>query len=345
MVRLASIVVAGVAIARVALADPTPPAGDKTDAQSLVLSGAKLIEAHDYLGALAVFKDAYARFPSSKILLNIGTAERLLGRNAEAANHYQRYADAPDADPAKAKNAREALVELDKLVGHLDLAITPTDAEVQVNDDEWLPAALLKEARVEAGPFTVRVRKTGFQTTAKSAAVEVGQRANVEITLVAVAQDTATTTPSKGPTSSTSVTTEVPPPVTPEAPPSRWGGFALAHVDFSFKGAAAFVGGSFDATDRLAVQAAAIIGPNSGGYAGAKFTLLKGKVMPYVAGGFPVFFSSGARFGLRAAVGGDFTINSHVAFVVELGVEDYLNAQMPFVSTLFIPAVGIAGKL
>ena len=87
-------------MAQVAIAQPQQPAG-KVDAKALMQSGLKLFEAKDYLGALAVFNDAYKRLPSAKILLNIGTTEVLLERKADAANSYQRYLDSPDADPAK----------------------------------------------------------------------------------------------------------------------------------------------------------------------------------------------------------------------------------------------------
>jgi len=340
-VRTLACIAALAAAAAPAAADPTPPAGDKVDAQSLVLSGVKLINAHDYLGALAVFKDAYARFPSAKILLNIGTAERLLGRNADAANAYQRYIDAPDADPTKAASARSALADLDKLVGHLDITVTPADAEVQVGDDEWLPAATWKQARVEPGPFTVRARKTGLQTAAKSASVEAGQHAAVALELVPVPQD--------GPiaahveTRPLGVVTEPAP--APEPPPSRFAAFALAHLDFPHTGAAAFVGASVNATDLLAIQVAAIIGPTSGGFVGAKLAFLHGTLQPTVEGGFPVFVSDGLRFGLRGAAGLDIKLTRRLAIVVEVGVEHYLNTQMNIVSTLFIPAVGLSGRL
>src|SRR6188472_1581404 len=75
--------------------------GDRGDAKALVQTGVRLLDAKDYLGALATFKEAYSRYPSAKILLNIGTTLRLLGRDAEAANTYQRYLESKDADTAR----------------------------------------------------------------------------------------------------------------------------------------------------------------------------------------------------------------------------------------------------
>src|ERR1043165_5361740 len=89
-----------VVAATMARAQPAQDA-DKLDAKALMQSGLKLYAAKDFLGALAVFRTAYARFPSAKILLNIGTTLTRLDRKAEAANVYQRYLDAADADPAR----------------------------------------------------------------------------------------------------------------------------------------------------------------------------------------------------------------------------------------------------
>src|ERR1700704_4809066 len=85
-------------VANVAAAQPT---GGKGDAKSLMQTGAHLLEAKDYIGALAAFKAGYAQFPSAKFLLNMGTTQKLLDRKADAANSYQRYLDSADTDPAK----------------------------------------------------------------------------------------------------------------------------------------------------------------------------------------------------------------------------------------------------
>src|SRR5688500_7730997 len=91
---------------------PQPPQDpNKMDAKALMQTGVKLLEVKDYLGALAIFKTAYARFPSAKILLNIGTTLKLLDRKAEAANAYQRYLDSSDTDPNRRAQVQAELAE------------------------------------------------------------------------------------------------------------------------------------------------------------------------------------------------------------------------------------------
>src|SRR5262249_55769971 len=115
-----AILIASLLGARLVNAQQPPAAGGKVDAKALVQSGVKLLEAKDYLGALAIFKDAYVRFPSAKILINIGTTLKLLDRKAEAANAYQRYLDSPDADANRKPQVAAELAALDKSVGRLE---------------------------------------------------------------------------------------------------------------------------------------------------------------------------------------------------------------------------------
>ena len=319
--------------------DPQP---DKVDARSLMQSGVKLLEAKDYLGALAVFKDAYARFQSAKILLNIGTTQALLGRKADAANSYQRYLDAPDTDPGKRADVATQLTELDKANAILELAVTPADAEVLLGDT-WQAAP--RVWRVSPGDVSVKARRDGFTPGEAHDSVAAGSRRRIAIALVAL------------PAVERVVTIA---PVVAEAPRSRFGAFARAHVSVVPKlGSAVLVGAFADATPRLAIEAAALLGPGIvestgsatlpppklGLYAGASFTLGGGTLRPRVAAGIPIFFDDGARVFARAAVGVEAVANPHVSFVLDLGGELALNARMDVRTFALVPSLGLTGRL
>ncbi len=303
-------------------------------------TGVRLLEAKDYLGALAIFKDAYARFPSAKILLNIGTTLNLLARKADAANAYQRYLDSPDADPEKQRDVTTVVADLDRAAGLLEITVTPPDAEVQVNDGEWAAATSFKRYRVEAGPFTVRARKPKFGAEAKSAHITVGERAAVTIAMTALPEPEPVRLSSRGLTDD-----GVHGGIEQVGPRSRVGGYLMAHLDLPRGGGAALAGVTVDLVNQLTIQGAAILGPTYGGYVGASYAFLSGKVHPTGAVGIPVFFSNGARVGLRAAGGAELEITPHVSLLAELGLELMLNPEDDIRKVVFIPAVGAVGRL
>ena len=325
-----------------------PPSKDKVDAKSLMQSGLRLFEARDYLGALAVFRDAYERFPSAKILINIGTTLKELGRDAEAANAYQAYLDSPEAEAAKKSQIEAIVADIDKTVGKLEITVTPADAEVQVNTDDWTTAAKAKRYRVPPGSFTVNARKTKFASEAKQATISGGEIATISLTLTALPEETRVV---EVPVLRDDVTVRA-----DDGTRSRIGVLAIAHIDVPFddrpRGGAAFVGATGDVTDQLQAQAALIIGPTaetdvtlSGAYAGASFAFLSGAVRPLVSAGLPVFFSNGARWAVRGAGGVEWQLNKHISLIAELGLEYVFNPEPMYKTNLFVPAIGASGRL
>jgi hypothetical protein len=337
-------------------AQPTPPpspapagapAGDPTlgDARELMQLGVKLLKSGDNLGALAVFKDAYKRFPSAKILLNVGTTLSALNRNAEAVNAYQRYVDAPDADPTRRQKVLEQIQKLDPTLGKLEIT-APIEAELLIGDDEWVPATIARVYRVDPGSFSVRARRAGYKPFEMAGQIAAGQSVQVAVALEEepkpVAKEIFITVPSADGVRAHA-----------EEPRSALGALVLGHFDVK-GGAAGFVGASYDVTGRIQAQAAAILGSNFGAYVGGSFALLPGTLRPFVAAGFPVFFNSGARVAIRGAGGLEIVANRHFGFFIELGVEHNFNPQSSVdfagmlrsvAPTSFIPALGATARL
>ncbi len=340
MKRIAWVLVALVASAGLATAQPAP-SSEKVDAKALMASGLKLLTAKDYLGALAVFKDAYARFPSARILLNIGTTLRLLDRNADAANAYQRFLDATDADRVKKPEVVRVLATLDATLGTLEITSDPADAEIQIGDDEWRPVFDVRRWRVPPGTVTVHGRHAGYDLGERSVTIAAGASAAVPMVLTATATPVTPTTTVVS-TGSTGIHASARP---LEPPPMKIGAFAAAHIDVLNKGGAAVVGALYDFTPRIEIQAAGLIGPSSGAFVGGRFAVLTGALKPLVSAGMPVVFSSGPRFSIRGAAGVEYAINRHLSIIAEVGVEHVFNPEANIKSTLFVPALGAAGRL
>jgi len=229
------------------------------------------------------------------------------------------------------------------VLGRLEITVTPADAEVQINDGEWVPAASVKLFRIPQGAFTVRARKDKFQSEAKSANIIIGEKAAIVIAMTALPEEVrvAPVVPMGDGNGVIGVTE----PAADDGPRTRFAGIAMAHLDIPRGGGAARVGLAFDITGQLAVQAAALIGPNTGGYAGAAFTFLPGNLRPFIALGMPMFFSDGPRYGVRAGGGLEIVITRHVSIVAELGIEVLLNPENDIRKAVMIPALGATGRL
>jgi hypothetical protein len=361
---LRATVLASLVAAPSALAQPAPPAPQpqpqpaaqpqtdpsKMDAKALMQTGVRLLELKDYLGALAIFKDAYARFPSAKILLNIGTTLKLLDRKAEAANTYQRYLDSADADTARTPLVSAELVELDKAVGVVEVTVTPADAEVRLTgSDEWISAERAKLWRVSPGEITIDARKTGFQNAAQQATASAGQRTAVALVLVEIPAQQVRISGDE----------DLMTFVEPEKPRSRIGALAMLHVSVVPKlGSAAFIGATFDLLPQLAIDAAVLLGPglvsdgmatrpppSFGGYIGGNYAFLDGLVRPRAGGGLTLFASEGARLQVRGAGGIEYVATRNLSVTVELGAEVAVNPEDDIRDIAIVPSVGVAGRL
>ncbi len=347
--RLLAILLAVTALARDASAQAPPP----RDAKQLFQSGVKLLEAGDALGALSLFKDAYAQFPSAKILLNIGTTLKQLDRKAEAANAYQRYLDSPDADPQRKTEVTAALAELDLSLGKVALTCGPPDAEVEI-DNEWMACAKAKLVRDTPGSFAIAARRDGFQPAQQNGNATAGQQVALTIVLTAIPKTDTTQIVNTAPHDDLHAQVE------PSGPRSRFGVMTMAHVSVApAVGGAWLIGGTADLTEQLAVDAAVLFGPGIvssgsqymypppklGGYADASFAFLTGPWRPRASAGMLVFGDGGARFTLRAAGGVEYVVSRHLAFVLELGVEYNLDPRSDIDRTAFVPALAATARL
>ena len=110
--------------------DPAIPVEDpaiRALAQALMVEGVKQLQARAYDQALANFLEAYTKFPSPKILLNIGSTLREMGRLADAANTYQRYLVDPATGAERVAEVKELLLRLDEQLTILTVRVFPAD--------------------------------------------------------------------------------------------------------------------------------------------------------------------------------------------------------------------------
>jgi hypothetical protein len=119
------------------VAQSIPPAANpegKAKAQFLLKEGANLYEKGDLAAAYEKFDQAYAEYPSPKLLFNIGQTTRGIGRLADAMNAFERFLDEdPDAPAVMRTEAKNSVAELQPKLGRLQIVCDTPGAEINVD--------------------------------------------------------------------------------------------------------------------------------------------------------------------------------------------------------------------
>jgi hypothetical protein len=177
----------------VALASPrarADEAAEKLEAQKLLTLGNAAANDGDYVTALKSFQAAYLRYKSPKILLNIGTTQRQLGRNVEAAVTYEAYVKDPQADPARARDLERILGEIDAVVSRLRVEVNRPDVTVRLDGRELAGFVSGAVLRVEPGEHTIVAEHPGLPPAV--ATVRLHPREEHKVSLMVVAASTRT---------------------------------------------------------------------------------------------------------------------------------------------------------
>jgi hypothetical protein len=121
--------------------------------------GVKQLQARAYDQALANFLEAYAKFPSPRILLNVASTLRDMGRLADAANTYQRYLTDPATGSERVAEVKELLLRLDEQLTILTVRVFPRGSDISIDGGPFIPVGSSLLTRVRSGLHLVRIRK------------------------------------------------------------------------------------------------------------------------------------------------------------------------------------------
>lgn len=153
----------------------------KEKAQQLLSEGNDLASEGDFGNALVKFRTAYELYPSPKLLLNIGTSLRQIGRNAEAAETYETYLAHPEADADRKEELYDILDDLDKLVGKLVITVEERGARVSLDGQILRNIDKGEAIRVDPGNHTLTAEKEGRPATVRH--VEIKAKETLKVTL------------------------------------------------------------------------------------------------------------------------------------------------------------------
>jgi len=168
-------------------ADRSPRPNDaaaKSRASKLLEQGNRLSNDGEYVEALEKFRAAHDIYPSPKLLLNIGTMLRQLGRNVEAADIYEKYLHDPESDPKQREFLTRTLDEINSVVGHMHITVDPKDAAVSLDGAALIVPAEGADVRVEPGTHKIVGEKKGFPPALTTISLKRGETRTVELKLL-----------------------------------------------------------------------------------------------------------------------------------------------------------------
>ena len=173
-----------------AWAQPAPTEDAKTRASAVLKEGSQLYNSGDYTTALTKFQEAYALFPSPRILFNLGQAHQRLGRYVEATEDFERFLATAGSAPQDARSAAQrALEEMRDRVAHLEVSANMQGAEVFVDGHSRGLTPLPRPVLVSVGAHQVVVQRQGSEPFLRRVEAVGGTVARVQAELRVAAVD------------------------------------------------------------------------------------------------------------------------------------------------------------
>ena len=135
------------------------------------------------------------------------------------------------------------------------------------------------------------------------------------------------------------------------------GVIALARIDGDGRGFAGGFGIAYALHDRVELDLAGLYSQFWGAYVGAHYRFRTGKLRPYAGGGLPIFFftddamHSTVAVGARVAVGLEVVVTGHISVAADAGYEHFFDVSDVTIghqkldADLFVPTVGLIGRM
>ena len=325
---------------------------EEDQARGFFKDGVELLQKGSFEQALERFERAYELWKNPKILLNIATTLRELGRLPEAAEAYEQYLRDPGADPARTADVRNALGEIDAKVLRVRIEVLTPGAIVTIDGVPLqserqrttgrIVRALPDEreqtrerlVRLVPGEHSVGASLDGYEPWSQSVVGAAGERKALRIELEVIAPKAS-----------------APPPPAHEPEPDhglshggQWVLLTRADVDGKFRGAVGVVGVGYALGSVVELQLAGLVGRDKGFEPGATFYFTKGAFKPLAYLGVPTFFVDGASPGAHLAVGLQFDPSRNVGVYAQVGAATFLHVPSDREATAFVPSLGVQGR-
>ena len=140
--------------------------------------GIKLYQDTNYAGALAEFEAAYAAKPGAGSLQNVALSQKALFRYREAASTLTQLlaTHASELSAGEQTAVRDAITELNGLVGSIVVTVDPADAKVTLDGRPVSPSEMHAGIDLNVGEHSLVADLPGYARLARVISVPSGQR-------------------------------------------------------------------------------------------------------------------------------------------------------------------------
>lgn len=176
------ILVAVVSLPAIAAAQSAGDPNSRDQARVKLSEAATLFEARDYAGALILYKEAHAIFPSPRIQYNIGLTYEKLGRWGSAFMAFERFLRQSTDSPAQyVVHSRKQLERLSSKVAFVTLSCDVSDADVELDGDLVGRTPLPGRLAVDTGPHDIVIRTPVLGSTTRRFTAVAGQPLDLKV--------------------------------------------------------------------------------------------------------------------------------------------------------------------
>jgi len=324
------------------------------DLDALIWKAQQLGKTGDHAGALAVYREAFAKAPRAALLLDIALTQQKIGLEVESIDTFESYLKHPSADKTQKRRVQLLLADLYSRLGSLRIEVDKP-ASITVDGKLIGEGMLVATTRAMAGDHGVLAQAPGFQDATAKVTVEPGEEQMVELRMTKVPEANAQAKPGPEREPPPVVSVESPRPADDVAIESSMAPAGPAVLSLQARAEADVWAGALGPSlglaialgRRLEIGALALVQDTTGlRAAGTLYFQPDQSLRPFARAGVSAFFKDGTRAGAHLAGGLAWAFDRRLSVVADFSIEYFPDTPGRIHNTIPLLSVGVqAGVL